>query len=560
MAIPPRQNPKPQTSNHALYLYRARCAFECARAQRASATLTKPQQNQAKIFLKIQIFPFCALHQKHQQARSARLMSDPGSSAVAIRILNPRFNPKSANPKSKIVQMSPTPPPVGHFSGVPPVSPAMRDGGFHMTLYSDSFPAPAAPAPLVRFLADHNPFYVLSACCMLFGVFAINGSLDWSPIPLRNLLMMILTLNSYEVLLILLAIILMRRGVLRDGTMLLLIELFFLADVGFLDMEVFTISFRLGLLINTILLLVAAVKISLIFLAIRRSLRDRLFGFAVLLIGVLLAIPGLLAWIAQRHDDHLHPLAIYAGWWIAGLMPFAYVLLVRNFSPFHRRRRLTAGRGAAGASAVQSASGAPEAAILRFLLVLPMLSIIAHLSLAHWVYKAEFHPLDLSPLLLGIAFGIGRADQFVAPIGWRMRMQLLLPLLAIVLSAIHFPREMIFDFVGITFSPLRVALGAAALVWLDALWMHRRVVYAVAGLSAVSAMLLGYSRDTLSQNSAQLASASGSSLTRLIPQTLGQWGLVSIVAAFVLLALGALLSLHKPRPMQGIAIEEQTGE
>src|SRR5688572_8311858 len=88
---------------------------------------------------------------------------------------------------------------------------------------------------LARFIEDYNPFYLLSAACMLFGVFALNDSLDWSPLPLRKLLTLIVTLNLYELAVIALGCFLMRRGIRRDAMLLLIVEAFFLADVGFLN-------------------------------------------------------------------------------------------------------------------------------------------------------------------------------------------------------------------------------------------------------------------------------------------------------------------------------------
>src|SRR2546423_15627686 len=92
-----------------------------------------------------------------------------------------------------------------------------------------------ARPPLLRLFVDYNPFYVMSAMCMLFGVFAINDSLNWSPIPLKNLLTMIVTLNVYEAALIALGILLLRVDVRRDALLLMIIEAFFLAAVGFLN-------------------------------------------------------------------------------------------------------------------------------------------------------------------------------------------------------------------------------------------------------------------------------------------------------------------------------------
>src|SRR5687768_11000596 len=231
-------------------------------------------------------------------------------------------------------------------------------------------PAPV-PNPVVKFLNQYNPFYLLSACCMLFGVFAMNDSLDWSPIPMSQLLTMILTLNVYEAMLIGLACFLLRRGIKRDAMILLVIEAFFLADVGFLNMEVFARSPWIGLVVNTLVLGAAVLKVALIFRAAGLSLVDGKFAFVVIQLGVLFAVPGMFSIIAQPRDQKLPMFAIYAGWWLAGALPVAYAVLVGSLDLFRRR--------------VDDRPPGIDLIVARVLLVLPMLSLIAHLCLANWI-------------------------------------------------------------------------------------------------------------------------------------------------------------------------------
>src|SRR6185436_8240301 len=103
-----------------------------------------------------------------------------------------------------------------------------------MTVAYDSAAPDPRPATGIfhRLFVDYNPFYLLSALFMLLGLFVLNDSLDWSPLPLHNLVAMILTLNLYEALVIVLGIFLMRRGQVRDAMMLLVLEAFFLVDAG----------------------------------------------------------------------------------------------------------------------------------------------------------------------------------------------------------------------------------------------------------------------------------------------------------------------------------------
>jgi hypothetical protein len=397
------------------------------------------------------------------------------------------------------------------------------------------------PPPLLRILADYNPFYLLSAACMLFGVFALNDSLDWSPIGLRKLLTMIVMLNVYEAVVIGLAVFLLKRNIRRDGLLLLIVEAFFLADVGFLNMEVFATSATIGLVVNVLLLALAFVKLAVIFRALGIKLADPRLAFVMITLAGLFAVPGLFAAVAQRHNDFLSPLVIYCGWWLAGAIPVAYTMTVGSLEPFRRRfGARPAGR---------------EVFLARLLLVLPIVSLIAHLCLANWVYKVTFHPLNLAPILLGFAVLCGHADQHVVTLATRMRLHLALPLVAIALSAIRFPREMAFPAGPVEISPLRLTLLVATLVYLDGLWLHRHLHFAIAAATTLVFAGLGHSVSTINDNSVKVAKTSADAFERLVPKTLAEWGAVSIVMAFLLLAIGAALSLMKrPAP----ATEEVT--
>ncbi len=256
---------------------------------------------------------------------------------------------------------------------------------------------------VVHWFVDYNPFYVLSAMCMLFGVFAINNSLNWSPIPLRNLLTMIVTLNVYEAALIGLAMLLLGVNIRRDALLLMLIEAFFLVDVGFLNMEVFTVNYAVGLIVNGLLMLAAVVKLALLFRMAGLPVVDGKFAFVVLALAVLYAIPGIFA-IASQPNDVLSPMWVFVAWWLAGFLPVAFVILAGSFEIFTR-----SSGGAAGADRI----------IGRTLILLPLLSLVAHLCLENWVYKVTFEPSNIAPLLLGMAVAIGRLDRHASSLAWR---------------------------------------------------------------------------------------------------------------------------------------------
>ena len=384
---------------------------------------------------------------------------------------------------------------------------------------------------LARLIEDYNPFYLLSAGCMLFGVFALNGSLGWSPIGLGKVLKLILMLNVYEAAVIALACVLMRRGIRRDATLLLIVEACFLADVGFLNMEVFATDARVGIFVSAGVLMLAVMKVAFVFNAARIPLIDPRFVFVTIQLAVLFATSGIFGVVGERHNTFLHPLAVYAAWWLVGALPVAYVMTIGSVDLFRR-----------------SPNGQPagvDVIVSRVLVVLPMLSIIAHLCLANWVYKVTFHPANFGPLLLGLAVLAGHADTHIATLTRRMRLHLTLPFVAVALSAIKFPTTLIFPAGPIDISPLRMTSLVAALVYLDGLWQFRHAYFAWAGGICTMLACMGHSVPTITNNSVHMAKQGGTALDSMIPKTLAGWGMVSIGLSFVLLAIGAVISLRR---------------
>jgi hypothetical protein len=109
---------------------------------------------------------------------------------------------------------------------------------------------------------------------------------------------------------------------------------------------------------------------------------------------------------------------------------------------------------------------------------------------------------------------------------------------------------------GFGVSPLRIALLAAAAVYLDGLYLFRHAHFAWAVGLCLSAAGMGHSVGTINDNSLGMAKTSANAFDRLIPRTLFAWGFVSVVAAFVLLGLGALMSMIRKDATPRVAVEE----
>jgi hypothetical protein len=388
----------------------------------------------------------------------------------------------------------------------------------------------------VRFLFRHNPFYLLSAMCMLAGCLSLTNSLSWTSIPLGRLLALVVTLNVYEALLLGLGLFLLaRRGVVRDGLVLLFLEALFLVDAAFLNVEVFAVDLRVGLFTNAVVYLLALAKLYLLFRALGLRL-DRTFGFVLVQVTTLFFLPGTFAVLSRDGDGTLPPRAAYAAWWALGAVAAVSVLLVRPRDGDDRH--------------VMSASHHRVGTLVRRTFVfLPFLSLGVHLVMLHWVYDAHVYAAFFSPLLLGLAVALTpvtpsallkRADVAL--------LRFVLPALAVLLS-IDAPVALVlttFEPYGRDVTPQFLAVFGAYLVYVYLYLARFAPVLLPAGTALAGLYLFGPAPAQVASGTKQGANWFYNLITRLVPSTTAGWGVVSVCAAFAFLAIGAMISLRKP--------------
>ena len=403
----------------------------------------------------------------------------------------------------------------------------------------DELPRPRS-AP-VRFLVRTNPFYLLSAMCMLGGCLALTNSLSWTSIRLERLLALIVTLNFYEALLLALGLYLLaRRGIVRDGLMLLFLEALFLVDAAFLNVEVFAIDLQVGLIANAIVFVLAVVKLAAVFRAMRLPL-DGTFRLVLVQLAVLFATPGVFAWVTRGGDGALPPALAYAAWWSLGVVAALTAVLLRG-----RRLRELLGEEAPGHEWV-------EAVVRRSFVWLPMLSLLVHLIMAHWVYDAHLHAAYLAPLLLGLAVLLGgAAPSRVMKAGDLSTLRMVLPAAAVLLS-LKAPEVLHAQPLGPTsrlvIGPPVASAAVAYLVYVYLFFPHR--AWRMIGGAAAAAGLYAFGptpgqvASAGQQFSTWLLEATVSLVSKLVPKTTTGWGLTAVGAAFAFLGLGAAISLKK---------------
>lgn len=408
---------------------------------------------------------------------------------------------------------------------------------------------PQSGRSLWRFVHDRNPFYLLSAVSMFAGCRAIISAVGVAPGDGRTLIGLVAALQAYEALLIALALFLIRRrGLERDGWILLSIDALFLVDLTLLTGEVFSADFHVGLLVNAACFVLAMVKVGVVV----RVLRLRVQAGAMAMIGLQLAamfgVTGVFKMLAR--DGVVAPTLLYAGWWAVGAMPALWAIAVR-------RRQLVEGEDAPPQS--------PFAPLpYRLYAFLGFVSLVVHLGGLHRVYGVPLHAAYVAPLLLGSAILIGRSASL--PGSAVASFQTMLTAAAVFMS-LRFPIGMTGHAAGVALTPLRCALAGAAVVAVCALWRHRRLVFASIATACVATAALGGDVREMREHLIAVLHWLGGVARQLMPTTPLEWGVAAVVASFVLLGIGASISLGRPAvveprrigPMQTIDLRKKDG-
>jgi hypothetical protein len=387
---------------------------------------------------------------------------------------------------------------------------------------------PVTASSLLRDFIDSNPFYLISACCMLGGCLALTNSLSWMSVPIPRLLVLIGTLNVYEAALLgLAAYLIARRNLRRDGLVLLVLEAFFLVDVTFLSAEIATAKLGLGITVAAVLFIAAVIKLHVALRLLGMKQVGAQFAYILAVLAAILIVPIVFGAIDR---GSVGPIWFYAAWWLAGGLLAIYALLVRVLpeSPMGRAR---------------------SPGVVLTYLTLPWLSLVGHVGMLHYVYDVPFFGADAAPLLLGFTLLLNRmVPTRLMPRRDVTILRLLLPLGAILVSLNNpQPLCMALGRAGqIALTPERFTLAAAYLTYICCFFPTHWLVMMGVGIGCVMAAIYGPTPMQM-QSAAQRGWGWGNqALANLLPKTIGQWGAIAVGASFTFLALGAAVSLRRP--------------
>lgn len=392
---------------------------------------------------------------------------------------------------------------------------------------------PSLRAALLTFLVHQNPFYLLSALSMLAGCYALNTGLAARTGDLGKLLALVGVLNVYELMLIALGVYLIRRrGIIRDGRTLLLLEAPFLVDLAFLNAEVGSVSVRIGCMLNLLVLALALAKTAFVLHALWGHMPMRLFRSIGAQLAVLFLMPC--AFNRFEHQGGVSFSHFYAAWWVIGVLMIAYELQARTLGPDTNTIDLGL-----------------RLFIRRLYIALPLASIILHLSLLHWVYRVPFVAGDLSPLLLGGAFVLGRSTH--AKRGDVKLLRAIMPLTALVLTLQSPPLWHLQWTARFDVTPAILILGAAYVTYVYCFFLTRAFQLMAGAATMVLFVAFGPTLAQLELAATWAWQRLVSSTQWLAARTAIEWGLTAMGSAFAFLAIGASVSLRKePMPQPAV--------
>ncbi|MGA2498532.1 MAG: hypothetical protein ABSH20_12360 [Tepidisphaeraceae bacterium] len=366
-------------------------------------------------------------------------------------------------------------------------------------------------------IIDHNPCFILSGLSMLFGCHLLNLALYTPAGDTHKLLGLLAVVNVYELLLVAIGLVLIRKPVfVRDGRILLGLEAMFLCDVTFTSGIIATVDPRWGFGIAAVLLALAGLKLALILRVLDAPIAWRTWAFFMLQLSAVLCFAGVFKVIAVPRHGRLPEGVVYAGWWMAGLLPAVGMAL----------RSLPTRKPAAPSS---------EMGLIRLFLILPFISLLVHLYSGGWVYSVPFRAACVAPVLLGVAFAVpalGRQSLVVA--------QFALATLAICFTT-GYSHTLIFHAYGLTFTPMSLTIAGALAVAIHAIWLSRSLLAAMFVLVCSLTSLICQNLALIWATLVTLARWTWS----LMPRTVGQCGTVAVVASFLLLGVGLWISSRR---------------
>lgn len=250
------------------------------------------------------------------------------------------------------------------------------------------------------------------------------------------------------------------------------------------------------------------------------------------LVYVLFQLAALLAMpCVFRGIDHgsVSPRNFYIVWWLIGMMPLVREAAVRIWGEGHSTR-------------VSGVAG--------LYLGLPWVSLISHLGILHYVYDVDYMAAMAAPLLLGLTLTLNHMSP--STFGTKrelLALRVILPIIAIMVS-LGSPHQLTFSF-GET-SPRYITtailgISGAYLTYVYCFFLPIAIWMLGIGVVVGGSIFFGPSWIEIQRTIWRIFDWMMDVLDRMLPKTMVGWGVISVMASFFFLVIGAAVSLSAPK-------------
>lgn len=232
-----------------------------------------------------------------------------------------------------------------------------------------------------------NYFYVLSAVLMMLGCYMLMRSPVIEGDKFTKTLKTLLILQAYELLLIITAVVIVRRlKILDDAFTLLLLEMILLLDPTFFANSFFTLPGDRGDYVNIICFFLVPIKLIVLVGALRLRLSPRMWAAFMAACAIVLLAEG-----PMTSDPP--PLGLNGYYYLLAWTPLIVALLLPPMGSMFALRTEKEGYITENQNAF----------FPRFLMAAPVVIAAAHFIESSYVHTVRYYPMHTVPLLMAIA-------------------------------------------------------------------------------------------------------------------------------------------------------------
>jgi len=385
----------------------------------------------------------------------------------------------------------------------------------------------------LEWIADRNPFYLLSACCGLLGCWLLGDVSQPDALTAASRISGVL---AYQLVVVALGVWLARQnGMRRDAAILSVLTLILGADISFFYLQAAMLPIRGAAYFSFFGAAQSMVVIGILLRGLGVRLSKGVQWLVALDLMAIYLSPPALRWCFE-HDISM-PVAFFSAFTAIALTLILHALP----DSWH-------------AEAMVDVEEDLPRTLAWLTPTVALASLTAHVIAVEWIYDVRFLPVYCSPLFLALACLFLRWETKWIPFDNAEPNPMTpgslafgLAVLAVMFAFTNAPPGTVWDGGGwswLGLSPLRLVLLSSSAVFWGAGRLRPRPSAFFAALTTALVALLGHTTGAILRHLSDIGRAV-LRLLSLVPESRQEWGVLLSVLAFVLIGAGAWISWRR---------------